>query len=88
VERWVGTVRRELLDHVIVIDERHLQRLLHEYVDYCNNEHVHAVLRLSSTMCRTRSATADPWVGASFTSSDAGEADEGQERDDARKPAT
>ena len=48
-ERWVGTVKRDLLDHVIVIDERHLQRLLHEYVDYYNNERVHTVLRDSPT---------------------------------------
>ena len=27
-ERWVGSCRRELLDHVIAIDERHLKRLL------------------------------------------------------------
>ncbi len=44
-ERWVGTVRRELLDHVIVLDERHLRRLLREYVDYYNDERVHTQLR-------------------------------------------
>lgn len=33
-DRWVGTVKRDLLDHVIVIDEQHLRRLLREYVDY------------------------------------------------------
>jgi putative transposase len=48
-ERWVGTVKRDRLDHVVVIDERHLQRLLHEYVDYYNNERVHTVLRDSPT---------------------------------------
>ena len=40
-ERWVGTVRRELLDHVIVLNERHLQRLLREYVEYYNTDRVH-----------------------------------------------
>ena len=44
-ERWIGTVRRELLDHVIVIDESHLQRLLREYVEYYNGERVHTGLR-------------------------------------------
>jgi len=33
-ERWVGSARRELLDHVIVMNERHLHHLLREYVDY------------------------------------------------------
>jgi transposase InsO family protein len=44
-ERWVGTVRRELLDHVVVIDENHVRRLLREYVDYYNRERVHTRLR-------------------------------------------
>ena len=29
-ERWVGSCRRELLDHVIALNERHLKRLLSE----------------------------------------------------------
>ena len=33
-ERWVGSARRELLDHVIVLSEKHLHRLLRDYVDY------------------------------------------------------
>ena len=41
VERLVGSVRRELLDHVIVFNEEHLRRLLREYVDYYNDERVH-----------------------------------------------
>jgi putative transposase len=40
-ERFVGSVRRELLDHVVVLNEDHLRRLLREYVDYYNNERVH-----------------------------------------------
>jgi hypothetical protein len=34
-------VRRELLDHVVVLNEEHLRRLLREYVDYYNSERVH-----------------------------------------------
>jgi Integrase core domain len=37
----VGTVRRELLDHVVVLSEDHLRRLLREYVGYYNTERVH-----------------------------------------------
>jgi transposase InsO family protein len=43
-ERWVGSVRRELLDHVIVLNEDHLRRLLRGYVDYYNAERVHTAL--------------------------------------------
>ena len=31
-ERWVGSCRRELLDHVIPLNERHLRRLVRDYV--------------------------------------------------------
>jgi transposase InsO family protein len=40
-ERFAGTVRRELLDHVVVVSEDHLRRLLREYVAYYNTERVH-----------------------------------------------
>jgi transposase InsO family protein len=40
-ERVVGSVRRELLDHVVVLNEDHLRRLLREYFDYYNDERVH-----------------------------------------------
>ncbi len=34
VERVIGSVRRECLDHVIVLNDRHARRILREYVDY------------------------------------------------------
>jgi putative transposase len=40
-ERFVGTVRRELLDHVVVLGEGHLRRLLREYIAYYDAERVH-----------------------------------------------
>src|SRR5258705_13829991 len=43
-ERFVGTVRRELLDHVVVLSEDHSRRLLREYVEYYNTERVHTSL--------------------------------------------
>ncbi len=36
VERLIGSIRRDLLDHVIVIGEGHLGRLLRDYADYYN----------------------------------------------------
>jgi putative transposase len=33
-ERWVGSCRREVLDHVIAINPSHLKRLLASYIDY------------------------------------------------------
>jgi len=33
IERMIGTLRRELLHHVIVLNQRHLERLLREYLD-------------------------------------------------------
>lgn len=43
-ERWIGSVRRELFDHVIVLNEAHLRRLLREYVDYYNRDRTHLTL--------------------------------------------
>jgi transposase InsO family protein len=44
-ERWVGSCKRELIDHVIVFNEEYLRRLLRDYVSYYNVERVHTVLR-------------------------------------------
>jgi putative transposase len=43
-ERWVGNCRRDLLDHVIVLNERHLKRLMSEYVRYYNWHRPHTSL--------------------------------------------
>jgi hypothetical protein len=41
VERVMGSIRRECLDHVIVFDERHLRRVLREYVAYYHGSRTH-----------------------------------------------
>jgi putative transposase len=40
-ERWIGSCRRDLLDHVIVLNERHLKRLMAEYVRYYHEDRTH-----------------------------------------------
>src|SRR3974390_1805506 len=38
-ERWVRSVRTECLDHVFIFNERHLEKVLAEYVGYFNHCH-------------------------------------------------
>jgi putative transposase len=40
-ERFVGSSRRDLLNHVIVLNEQHLKRLMAEYVHYCHDDRTH-----------------------------------------------
>jgi hypothetical protein len=56
-ERWVGSCRRELLDHVIALNERHLKRLLSEYVSYHHEDRTHLALGKATPGCRTRCLT-------------------------------
>lgn len=44
-ERWVESCRRDMLDHVIAVNERHLKRLLSEYVRYYHEDRTHLGLR-------------------------------------------
>jgi len=40
-ERWVGSCRREILDHVIALNEQHLRRLVRDYVSYYHDDRIH-----------------------------------------------
>ena len=44
VERIIGSIRRECLDHVIVLDERHLRRVLSAYFEYHHQSRTHLSL--------------------------------------------
>src|SRR6266540_1822368 len=43
-ERWVGSVRRECLDRILIVSQRHLERVLREYVAHHNTHRPHRAL--------------------------------------------
>ena len=53
-ERW-GSCRRDLLDHIVALNERHLKRLLAEYVRYHHEDRTHLGLEKATPDCRIRS---------------------------------
>jgi hypothetical protein len=56
-ESWMGSCRRELLEHAIALNERHLKRLLSEYVSYHHEDRTHLGLGKETPGCRTRCVT-------------------------------
>jgi transposase len=40
-QRWIGTARRELLDRILILNRRHLERVLAEYITHSNQHHPH-----------------------------------------------
>ena len=61
LERLIGSVRRDCLDHVIVLGERHLGRVLQEYVTYYNESRTHLGLEKD---CPVPRAVEPPNIGA------------------------
>ena len=57
-ERWVLTLRRDLLDHVIVLSEAHARRLFASFVDYYDEDRCH--LSLNKDSPKPRSAQLRP----------------------------
>jgi putative transposase len=55
-ERWVGSCRHDLLDHIIALNERHLRRLVSEYVRYYHDDRTHLGLRKGTPDRRILSA--------------------------------
>jgi len=60
VERWIGSCRRELLDHVIVFGEDHLRRLLRKYVAYYGSDRTHCSLDKDAPATRPIDAKPSP----------------------------
>ncbi len=71
-ERVIGTVRRACLDHVVVMDERHLRHLLSEYVAHYNAKRPHRSLALDSPDGRPPRSSSRRPVGWAATLSSAG----------------
>lgn len=51
-ERWVGSARRELVDHVIPLNEHHLRRLGREYLAYYHQDRTHIGLAKTTPASR------------------------------------
>jgi transposase InsO family protein len=51
----IGTLRRECLDHLIIVDEQHLRSVLTEFVQYYNLQRPHRILRLQTPVPALRS---------------------------------
>ena len=52
VERVIGSIRRDCLDHIIVFDERHLNRILKNYFEYYHRWRTHLGLEMDTPQGR------------------------------------
>lgn len=59
-ERFVRTIRAELTDHIIPVNELHLMRLVREYARYYNADRTHTTLALDSPDGRAPEPPPDP----------------------------
>jgi len=44
-ERWIGTARRECLDRLLIMNRRHLERVLPAYIEHYNTHRPHRSLQ-------------------------------------------
>ena len=51
-KRLIGSIRRECLDHIIVLGEAHLRRILKSYADYYNGVRTHRSLNEDAPISR------------------------------------
>ena len=64
VERVIGSIRRECLDHIVIFNERHLRRILSSYVDYYHRTRTHLSLDKDcpthARLCHAKSEMSSP----------------------------
>jgi putative transposase len=58
-ERWIESCRRDLLDHVIVLNAKHLKRLLSDYMRYYHEDRTHLGLQKQTPAGREISSVRD-----------------------------
>jgi putative transposase len=58
-ERWVGSVRRECLDWLLIVSRKHLERVLREYVAHYNTHRPHRSLQQRPPLLKQIAAVAD-----------------------------
>jgi transposase InsO family protein len=51
-ERLIGSIRRECVDHFVVLGEAHLRRILRAYAGYCNDIRTHQSLDKDAPVSR------------------------------------
>ena len=56
-ERLVGTLRRECLDHIVIVNEAHLRAVVTEFVRFYNEARPHRALGLETPVPVVRSTT-------------------------------
>jgi transposase InsO family protein len=59
-ERWIGTVRRELLDRMLIVNRRHLEHVLAEYARHFNEHRPHRALHHAAPLKPLPPPTSQP----------------------------
>ena len=60
----IGSIRRECLDQILILNDAHLRRLLRSYVAYYNRSRPHQALENNSPFPRTVQPPSRGWIHA------------------------
>ena len=72
-ERVIGTIRRECLDHVIVLNQTHLRRTLARYISYYHKSRTHLSLAKDAPTPRLVQSPESDKAGLKLVQSDGGQ---------------